>query len=322
MKILLTTGSFQDTPGRHHELLSRQGYDITAKKGPLTEDELLPVIAQYDAMLCGDDEITAAVLQKGKEGVLKYISKYGVGYDKIDVVKAKELNIPVTFCPGVNQVSVAEHVFALLLTFMKNIHLEYNITKTGGWEKYTGHEVAGKTIGIMGFGAIGKEVAKRAHAFGMNVIIATSHPDVKYITESGYAVAENFSKLAAQADVISLHVPLTKQTEELINEELISNVVKKGVIIINTARGRLVNAAAIKKGIEQNIIAGYLTDVLDIEPMPENYLLKNLPNVLITPHIGSRTYESVERQGLRSVENLINMLSGNLAAYKDYLIWT
>ncbi len=319
MKLLLTTTSFQDTPGSHHELLSRQGYNITICSGPLTETELLPIIAQYDALLCGDDEITAAVLQKGKEGSLQYISKYGVGLDKIDVIKAKELGIPVAFCPGVNQVSVAEHVFALLLSFAKNIHLEYNITKVGGWKKYIGHELSGKKIGIMGFGAIGKEVAKRAYAFGMKVIITTSHPDVDYINGNGYFLAKNFTELAAQVDIITLHVPLNAQTEEIINDALIMNVVKKGVIIINTARGRLVNTTAIKRGLDNNIIAGYLTDVLDIEPMPENYLLKDIANVLITPHIGSRTYESVERQGVRSVENLINMVSGNFEAYREYL---
>ena len=136
MKILLTTTSFQDTPGRHQELLYSQGFEIDKLRGPITEAELLPIIANYDAVICGDDEYTEAVIAKGVAGKLKYISKYGVGLDKIDLDAAKKYGIPVTNCPGVNQISVAEHVLALLFTFSRHIHLEYNVTQQGKWKRY------------------------------------------------------------------------------------------------------------------------------------------------------------------------------------------
>ena len=315
MKVLVTSGSFQDVPGKHRELLYQQDFSVDAIHGPFTEAMFLDVIAGYDALLCGDDDVTAIVLQKGRQGKLKYISKYGVGVDKIDLAKAKELGIPVTICPGVNQHAVAELVFALLLSFARNIYIDYEITKNGGWTKHIGEEMYGKTMGIIGFGAIGKEVAKRAKAFGMHVLITTGHPDAGYIAGNGYTLVSGLAELAAKCDIISLHVPHTPKTNEIINAELISNHLKRGTIIINTARGKLVNAAAVKKGLDDGVIAAYLTDVLDIEPTPPGYILLDAPNVLITPHIGSRTYQSAERQGVLAVKNLINMLSGNVEAY-------
>ncbi|TNE53585.1 MAG: hypothetical protein EP338_11025 [Bacteroidetes bacterium] len=309
MKLLLTSTSFQDAPGAHQELLNEQGFEIDRMRGPLTDDELRPVIANYDAVICGDDEYTEEILKIGKAGKLKYISKYGVGLDKIDLEAARALEIPVTNCPGVNQVSVAEHVFALILSFVKNIHLEYNITRAGGWKRHVSTEIHGKTMGIVGLGAIGKEVAKRAHGFGLNVVAFDKFVSADFIRENDYIqTVDSMEDLAKQADIITLHVPHTPETEDLINTNLVENHLKKGVILVNTARGKLVDLKALNDGMDREIIGGYLADVLDIEPMPENYPLKDRENVLITPHIGSRTYESVQRQGLFAVKNLLELL--------------
>lgn len=309
IKLLLTSTSFQDAPGAHQELLNEQGFEIDRMRGPLTDDELRPVIANYDAVICGDDEYTEEILKIGKAGKLKYISKYGVGLDKIDLEAARALEIPVTNCPGVNQVSVAEHVFALILSFVKNIHLEYNITRAGGWKRHVSTEIHGKTMGIVGLGAIGKEVAKRAHGFGLNVVAFDKFVSADFIRENDYIqTVDSMEDLAKQADIITLHVPHTPETEDLINTNLVENHLKKGVILVNTARGKLVDLKALNDGMDREIIGGYLADVLDIEPMPENYPLKDRENVLITPHIGSRTYESVQRQGLFAVKNLLELL--------------
>lgn len=308
MKILLTTTSFQDTPGNHQTLLEQQAFDIDRLRGPITEAELLPIIADYDAVICGDDEYTESVIKKGAEGKLKYISKYGVGLDKIDLKAAVKYNISVTNCPGVNQVSVAEHVLALLFCFSRNIHLEYNITTEGGWYRYVGNEVQGKTMGVFGLGAVGKEVAKKAKALGMSVKVADKFLDESFVKNHGFEVCNSIDEMLASVDVISLHTPHTPETEEMINSDIINQVVKKGLIIINTARGKLVSNEAILEGIEKGIIQGYLTDVLDVEPMSENHPLKGAKNVIITPHIGSRTYQSVERQGTMAVENLLGLI--------------
>ena len=122
MKVLLTTTSFQDTPGVHQDLLYSQNYEIDTLRGPILEAELLQIIQNYDAVICGDDEYTEAVIKKGVEGKLKYLCKYGVGLDRIDLEAAKKYNVPVTNCPGVNQISVSEHVLALLFTFERLVY--------------------------------------------------------------------------------------------------------------------------------------------------------------------------------------------------------
>lgn len=309
MKILLTSTSFQDTPGKHQELLHSQGYEIDTLRGPVTEEILLPIIAKYDAVICGDDEYTEKVLKKGKEGRLRYISKYGVGLDKIDLDIAKKLNIPVTNCLGVNQIAVAEHVLALLFSFEKNIVQQYNITQNKQWKRLIGNEIFGKTIGIVGLGAIGKELAVRCIALGLKVLAFDINKDTKFLAENNEVVfVDDLSIIFEKADIISLHIPHTPKTEYIINEEVINNKLKKQPIIVNTARGKLVNPIAIVEGVKNKKIKGYLTDVLETEPITDNEILVGVENIIITPHVGSRTYQTVERQGLMAVNNLLKMI--------------
>jgi D-3-phosphoglycerate dehydrogenase len=310
MKVLLTSTSFYDTPGAHHKLLNQQGYDIDVLRGPISERELLPIIQKYDAVICGDDEYTKKVIKKGKTGRLKFISKYGVGLDKIDLDAAKKFNIPVTNCPGVNQVSVAEHVLALLFAFEKNVHLQHFETSKGNWTRMTGNEIQGKTLGILGLGAIGKELSKKSHALGMNVMAFDIRKDATYLKEHKYIhFAKNIDEVYANADVISLHLPHTSTSERMIDRTVIFEKLKKSPIIINTSRGMLIDSQAIVDGLQSKKIRGYLTDVLTKEPMVKDEILKGIDNVIITPHVGSRTYQSVERQGLMAVENLIKLIA-------------
>lgn len=310
MKILLTSTSFQDTPGKHQELLNAQNYTVDTLRGPITEAELIPIIKNYDAVICGDDEYTEEVLTLGKQGKLKFISKYGVGLDKIDLIAARALNIPVTNCPGVNQVSVAEHVLAMLLCFEKNIHIQYQTTQQGSWKRLTGNEIFGKTIGIIGLGAIGKELAKRSNAFGLNVITFDVNKDNQFLEENKEVTfVERIEDIYHQSDIISLHIPHNKHTEYLINHDVIFNKLKRSPIIINTSRGMLVEVDAIIEGLKTSNIKGYLTDVLITEPISLNEKLKGVDNVIITPHVGSRTYQSVERQGSMAVNNLIKLIN-------------
>lgn len=308
MKILLTSTSFQDTPGTHHDLLESRGYTIDKLRGPIMEDELLPIIQNYDAVICGDDEYTEAVLHKGKQGKLKFLSKYGVGLDRIDLVAAEKLGIPVRNCPGVNQVSVSEHVLALLFTFEKNVHLQYNSTKEGSWKRWVGNEIQGKTIGIIGLGSVGKELVKKSLALGMDVIgfdlfkneeFIAAYPEMKF--------TENINDIYQNSDVISLHIPHTPQSEKMINADVINNKLTKNPIIVNTSRGMLIDVDEVIKGLDKGAIRGYLTDVLAQEPMEEGEKLKGVENVIITPHVGSRTFQSVVRQGTMSVENLFEL---------------
>ena len=306
MKVLLTTTSFQDTPGKHHDLLNSQNWDIDYLRGPVDESVLLPIIHKYDGVICGDDEYTREVIKAGKKGKLKVLSKYGVGLDRIDLAAAKEFGIGVTNVPGINQVSVSEHVLALLFTFSKNIHLQYNSVQTGSWNRGIGFEIQGKTLGIIGLGAVGKELGKKASALGMKVIAFDIFKDQEFLDKySEISFTTNIDDIYSKCDVISLHLPHTRQTDKLINDIVITTKLKKQPIIINTARGKLIDPSAIISGIKNKLIKGYLCDVLETEPILENEILLGIENIIITPHVGSRTYENVQNQGLKSIQNLI-----------------
>lgn len=310
MKILLTTTSFQDTPGKHHDLLKSQNWDIDYLRGPVEESVLLPIINKYDGVICGDDEYTREVIKAGKEGKLKVLSKYGVGLDRIDLDAAKEFGVGVTNVPGINQVSVSEHVLALLFTFSKNIHLQYNSVQTGSWKRGIGSEIQGKTLGIIGLGAVGKELGKKASALGMKVIAFDIFKDQEFLDKySEISFTANIDDIYSKCDVISLHLPHTNQTDKLINDIVINTKLKKQPIIINTARGKLIDPVAVISGIKNRLIKGYLCDVLETEPILENEILLGTENIIITPHVGSRTYENVVKQGVKAIINLSNYIN-------------
>jgi D-3-phosphoglycerate dehydrogenase len=308
MKILLTTTSFQDTPGEHHDLLAKTGWEIIRARGPLNEADTLALVGDIDGYICGDDAITRKVLEKARPK-LKVLSKYGIGVDKIDVKSATEFGIPVLFTPGVNHTTVAEHNFLLLLALEKNFLFHTDSTRSGGWKRKTGHELLDKTIGIIGMGRIGREVAIRAKAFGMKVLGFDLHWDEKFASEHGLQHAKTLDDIYKNSDYVSLHTNLTPETRDLINAASIAKM-KKGVLILNCARGEVVNTNDMVAGLKSGQVGGYGTDVLDQEPPPADHPLLQLPNVVCTPHIASRTYESVVRQATTSVKNLILAMNG------------
>jgi len=302
-RILLTTTSFQDTPGSHHDLLASTGFEIVTERGPLAEDRMLELAGEFDAFLCGDDAITEAVIAKSLPR-LKLISKYGIGLDKIDLKAATAAQIPVLFTPGVNHTTVAEHAFLLLLALEKNLLFSCDATRKGEWKRKTGHEIMGKTLGIIGLGRIGKEVAIRARAFGMPVVAYDVYWDDAFADSHEVKRAASIEEIFTTADVISLHTNLTPETRDMIRKETIATM-KPGVIIINCARGEIVHTDDMAAALHSGHVGGYGTDVLEVEPpSPDNPLL-TAPNCVVTPHIGSRTYESVVRQATAAVTNLI-----------------
>lgn len=311
MKILLTTTSYQDTPGPHHDLLESTGAEIVRERGPLPESRMLELAGEFDAFLCGDDEITQAVIDKSLP-CLKIIAKYGIGVDKIDVAYATEKSIPVSFCPGVNHTTVAEHVFTLLLALNKNLMEQANATAGGGWKRMTGHEIMGKTIGIIGLGRIGREVAIRANAFGMRCIGYDLYWPEDFAKEQNVERMDGITQLLRDSDIVSLHTNLTEETRDMICEASIKNM-KDGATLINCGRGELTNTTDIATALESGKLGGYGADVLDQEPPPSDHPLLGAKNCIITPHVGSRTYESVQRQAGMATENLVNLLKGEKA---------
>ncbi len=219
MRILLTTTSYQDTPGKHHDLLENSGYEIVRARGPLPEDEMLKLVDSegeggkgFDAFLHGDDAITRKVIEAALPR-LKCLSKYGIGLDSVDVEAATELGVPVLFTPGVNHTTVAEHTFGLMLMLAKHMWAEVNHVKQGHWKRITGRELADKTLGIIGLGRIGKEVAKRALAFGMDVVAYDIYWDEDFAKQHDITRCESADDVAKRADVAQpAHEPVGRES--------------------------------------------------------------------------------------------------------------
>jgi D-3-phosphoglycerate dehydrogenase len=307
-RVLLTTTSFQDTPGEHQEILTQSELEFVKVRGPLSEEAMLSLEGEFDAFLCGDDAITPRVIDKFRPR-LKIIAKYGIGVDKIDVDYATAQNIPVFFTPGVNHTTVAEHTFGLMLCLTKHFPEEIAATRAGKWTRITGNELYGKRLGILGLGRIGKEVAIRARAFGMPVVAYDLYFDEAFASAHGIEKADSIEAVMKQSDVLSLHLFLTPETHNLVNDERLA-LLPSGALIINCARGELVDGGAVARALRENRLGGYGADVLDQEPPPPDHPLLSAPRCVITPHVGSRTYESVVRQGTMAIKNLILGLAG------------
>ncbi len=308
-RILLTTTSYQDTPGDHHALLEGQGFEVVCERGPLSEARMMELAGDFDAFLCGDDALTRAVLEKSLPR-LKVISKYGIGLDKIDLKSATEFKLPVMFTPGVNHTTVAEHTFCLLLALVRHLVDSVIATRQGIWKRPTGNELWRKKVGVIGLGRIGQEMVKRCLGFDMEVHaygnfwpddFAATHPMVRH---------DSVESLLGAVDILSLHTKLDAKSHHLVNAERIA-LMKKGAIIVNTSRGELVDSAAVIAALDSGQLSGYATDVMEQEPPPADHPLLSHPKAIVTAHIGSRTYESVPRQAMMATTNLLNRLKNS-----------
>ncbi len=316
MRVLLSTTSFQDTPGTHHDILAASGFEVVNARGPLSEQQMLDLIGSgggFDGFLNGDDAITARVIDSALPR-LKVIAKYGIGLDSIDVAYATRKRIAVLFTPGVNETTVAEHTIGLMIAVSKLFWQHFRSVKAGQWKRQTGVELYGKTLGVLGLGRIGKEVVKRASAFGMNLIGHGNHWDDELAATFRLKRVKTREEVLREADVVTLHMSITDETRGFINRDRIA-MMKDRAILINTARGGLVDESAVAEACRSGKLWGYGADVLEHEPIRPPHPFQELDNILITPHIGSRTVESVQRQGMRAALNLVNYLNGN----KDYV---
>lgn len=317
MRILLSTTSYQDTPGDHHALLEGTGWEIVRERGPLSETRMLELTGDFDGFLCGDDGITRAVLEKSLPR-LKVLSKYGIGLDKIDRVACAEFGVPVLFTPGVNHTTVAEHTFCLLLALVRNLVDSVNATRAGEWKRMTGHELWRKKIGVIGLGRIGQEVIRRARGFDMEVHGFGNYWPSEFCAAHQVTRHGNVETLFEAVDIVSLHTKLGDDTRHLVNAERLG-LLKDGSIVVNTSRGELVDTAAVLAALDSGKLSAYAADVLDEEPPPADHPLLHHPRALVTPHIGSRTYESVPRQALKATRNLIAFLTGE-GAYEEAML--
>lgn len=273
---------------------------------PLQADEILERLDGVDGYVAGLDYITADVLEKAPAS-LKVISRYGAGVDRVDMAAATAKGIKVTNTPGTNSVAVCELAFALMLCAARNVPKLHTAVEKGEWPRSQGIELRGKTLGIVGMGAIGKNLAIRAKAFGMTVNAYDPYFDEAFAKENGIGRLE-LDEVLTTSDFISLHVPLNDSTRHMIDAEKIAEM-KDGAIVINTARGGIIDEQAAAEAVKSGKLGGLGLDAFEQEPLIDSPL-KGLDNVIFTPHTGAHTAEAVSGMGSMAVDNVIAVLSG------------
>jgi len=293
------------------ELLQQESSWSTEVKTGLTPAELLQEIGQYDALLVrSNTKVTTDVIEAGTR--LKVIGRAGTGVDNIDLDAATNRGIVVMNTPGGNSISVAELTFGLMLAMARSIPQASASTKHGKWDKksFTGIELKEKTLGIVGFGKIGMEVARRARAFQMDVCVYDPYVSERLAQDLAVKLV-SLDDLFAASDVISLHVPLVDATRHLINAASISRM-KTGVRVINTARGELINEPDLVRALNEGKVAAAAIDVLSSEPPEAENLLVNHPKVVVTPHIAASTTEAQEIVGVEIAEQVRGFLKSGI----------
>jgi len=313
MKVLITPTSFLKNP-EAKAMVEAFADEIVynPQSRPLEAEEILALLDGVDGYIAGLDYITADVIRRAPAS-LKVISRYGAGVDRVDLEAAKERGITVTNTPGTNAVAVCELAFGLMLSLARSIPRLDSAVKKGEWPRNDGTELAGKTLGIVGFGAIGKNLATRARAFGMRVVAFDPYFDQAFASQHG-VVQKTLDETIESADFLSLHVPLTKETKYMIGEQAIA-CMKKGAFIINTARGGLVDEAAAASALKSGQLGGIGLDAYEVEPVTDSPLL-GLDHVVMTPHTGAHTNEAIAGMGIMAAQNIIDVLSGKDCKYK------
>ncbi|MEG1859790.1 MAG: phosphoglycerate dehydrogenase [Christensenellaceae bacterium] len=314
MKILVTPTSFlkpQNAAAKAELEMFADEVVYNDLARPLQADEILERLNGVDGYVAGLDYITAEVIEKAPQS-LKVISRYGAGVDRVDMPACIKKGIVVTNTPGTNSVAVCELAFSLMLCAARNIPKLHDAVQKGEWPRSEGIELRGKTLGIVGMGAIGKNLATRAKAFGMIVNAYDPYFDQAFADANGIEKMD-MQQVLTSSDFISLHVPLNDDTRHMINADCIA-MMKKGAIIINTARGGIIDEQAAAQAVKSGQLGGLGLDAFEQEPLLDSPL-KGLDRVIFTPHTGAHTSEAVSGMGNMAVSNVIAVLEGKECPY-------
>jgi D-3-phosphoglycerate dehydrogenase len=290
--------------------LLREHFDVDLGL-EMSEDELRDAIAGYDAILIRSaTKMTSELIDRAER--LKVIGRAGTGVDNVDIPAATRRGIIVANAPESNSVAAAEHTLALMLALFRNVPQAHASLAAGRWDraKFKGAELYGKTLGVVGFGRIGQLVVKRAQGFEMDVLAFDKFVSAERFRELGVEGAGSAKEVFERADVVTLHVPKTPETVNLVDAEAIA-AMKDGVRIVNCARGELVDLDALAAGLESGKVAGAAMDVFPSEPFTEHPVLSR-SDVVATPHLGASTAEAQDRAGVVTAEQVTAALGGGV----------
>jgi len=306
-RILITARSVANSPAAL-DLMRQAGHEVIIETTPSPIDPqwLADKARDVDALVFAMEPIQASLLDNATR--LKLIARPGVGYDTVDLACATRNGIIVTVAAGTNDQTVADFTFALMLEAMRGASISAADVKKGGWERFTGADLWRKKIAIVGLGRIGKGVVRRAKGFEMEVMVVARTPDLEFGQQHGIRFV-SFDEALAQADILSLHAPLTPQTENLIDAAALAKM-KRGAYLINTSRGGLVDEHALADAVRRGHLAGAAVDVLREQGAGSRSHLIGVPGIIVTPHIATFTRESTERVAMSVARSVLAVLDG------------
>jgi D-3-phosphoglycerate dehydrogenase len=285
-------------------------YNDTGK--PLSGGHLIDLLTGVDGYIAGLDEITAEVLNTATN--LKVVSRYGVGFNNVDMEAAKANKIIVTNTPGANAKSVAELAVGMILSLMRPIIPANAQTKSGEWPRFKGLSLEGKTVGLLGLGAIGKETAKRLAGFDCKLLAFDIFQDKEFAAKFGITFLP-MQEILPQADVISLHLPGIPETFDMVNDEFLEQM-KPGAFLVNTARGVLVDEDALVRALASGHLKGAGLDAFKQEPPGAENPLLGFEQVITTPHMGAHSDSSTNAMGWMSTHDCLAVLKGKQPKFK------
>lgn len=310
-RILVTPTSYgRDDPRLRSELEAAVGqviYNPTTR--PLSSEELAGLLPGCDGYIAGLDQIDRAALAGADR--LKVIARYGAGVDRVDLDAARERGIVVTNTPGANTVSVAELAIGLMLAAARSIPQANAATKQGEWPRLSGVSLEGHTVGLVGFGAIGRAVARRLQGFDCTVLAYDPFPNVEAAQALNVALLP-LEELLPRADFVSLHLPAMAETRGMVDAEFLSRM-KAGAILVNTARGEIINEGDLLAALQNGRLRGAALDAFADEPPGADNPLLQLPQVIATPHTGAHTDGATNAMGRGALRNLLAVLRGEAA---------
>lgn len=308
-RILITTDYLHEGD-TVDQLLRDHGLEpvYSPSRGPRTPEERRSLFDGVSGAILASEPVTADMLTGAAS--LKVIARSGVGYDSIDVQAALARGIRVCNAPGTNHHSVAELTIGLIIMTARHLAEVTTAVRQGTWPRHAGHELRGSTLGIIGYGTSGRATASLGTALGMNVLVSTAHPD----PDTSAARFADLDTVISEADYLSLHTRGGQSTGKLIDASRLT-AMKATAVLINTARGSLVDEDALAKALHDGTIAGAALDVLETEPLPKDSPLRGLDNILITSHLAGQTAEARERAGLAAAHAVIDVLENRQPAH-------
>ena len=310
--VLITALSFGRYSPEPRSLLGESGYTVRMNElgRPMTASELQEAVSDADALIVGVDPVTAEVLDAAPR--LKVVAKHGVGVDNIDLTAARDRGVWVANAPGSNTQAVADHAFGLLLAAARRIPEAHASVAAGRWDRFVGPEMPGKMLLVVGFGRIGRAVARRAGGFDIRVLVHDPYVEAEKITVAD-ASPVSLEEGLGRADFVSLHIPALPEQGCLLDSEQL-RAMKPGACLVNTARGGLVDEEALAEALRDGHLAAAGIDVFASEP-PEESPLKSAPRVVLTPHVGAYSYEANRKMGVMAAESVRRVLSGKEPAH-------